>query len=271
MRIGPALVSIVAMVALTACGSNNEPSASQVSTNEAEASVAAPEPESPSEGPVESEAPTDDDLRKFVDLISTNQPTDLKRALKLTAPGSAAHSVVTVWHARYAAGEQAGFELPEPRTVTGSDGSFDVCSTDSCQTYGTFLAQGPLIADFALDGKRIRDRVILGSKKVYSIGDLATARLIGSYRFVSDGSLAVYLEVTARTNVTFGWSGDSYVGPDGAQVGMTEATSPGTLRPGARAIIAYYFPTARLGGDIFITAVEDGGAQRDVDVTIPTG
>lgn len=45
MRIGPALVSTVAMVALTACGSNNELSASQVSTNEAEASVAAPVPD----------------------------------------------------------------------------------------------------------------------------------------------------------------------------------------------------------------------------------
>lgn len=268
MRIALAVVTSVAILALTACGSD-EPEVPQVSPSDAEASVAAPQSESPTEEP---EGPSDEELRQFVELINTNQPDDMKRALDLTAPGSAASAVVTVWHARYTAGQQAGYELPEPREVTGGDGRFKVCSNEPpCQAFGAFKAQGDLVADFAIDGKRIKDRVILGSKTKYKIGDLATARLIGSYKFASDGSLGIYLEVTTRADVILGWDSDGYVGPDGAQVGMTEVTVPGTLRSGARAIIAYYFPTAELGGDLFITAVEDGGAQRDEDATIPTG
>lgn len=268
MRTLAAVVSTVAILALAACG-GDEPEVPQVSPSEAEASVAAPQSESPTEEP---EGPSDEELRQFVELVSTSQPDDIKRALDLTAPGSAAHAVVTVWHARYTAGQQAGYDLPEPREVTGSDGRFKVCADEpSCQTYGAFKAQGDLIADFAIDGKRIKDRVVLGSKTKYKIGDLATARLIGSYKFASDGSLGIYLEVTTRADVILGWDSDAYVGPDGAQVGMTEATVPGTLRSGASAIVAYYFPPAELGGELFITAVEDGGAQRDEDATIPTG
>jgi hypothetical protein len=272
MRIALAVVSSVALIALTAC-SNDEPEVPQVSPREAEASVAVPPIESPAEEP---EGPSDEDLRQFVELVSTNQPNDMKRALDLTAPDSAARAVVTVWNARYTATQQAGYDLPEPRTVTDGDGdgdgSFEVCSKEPpCQTYSAFTAQGDLIADFAIDGKRIRDRVILGSKKKYTIGDLATARLIGSYKFASDGSLGIFLEVTARADVTFGWDSDAYVGPDGAQVGTNAVEGPGTLRSGARAIVAYYFPKAQLGGDLFITAVEDGGAQRDENATIQTG
>lgn len=268
MRIALAVVSSVALIALTAC-SSDEPGVTQVSPSEADASEVDPPSESPAE---EQEGPSEEDLRQFVELLTTNQPDDVKRALDLTAPGSSARAVVVVYTARYTATEQAGNDLGEPRTVTGGDGSFEVCSKEPpCQTFEDFKAQGDLIADFSIDGKRIRDQVILGSKKMYSIGDLATARLIGSYKFVSDGSLGIFLEVNARAAVTFGWDSDAYVGPDGAQVGMNGMEGPGTLRSGASAIVAYYFPKAELGGDLFITAVEDGGAQRDEQATIQTG
>lgn len=268
MRIAHAVISSVTLIALAACGSD-EPDAQQVPPSEAEASVAGSASESPTEEP---QGPSDEALRQFVELVSTNQPDDMKRALDLTAPDSAARAVVTVWHARYTATQQAGYDLGDPRTVGGGDGSFDVCSKEPpCQTYSAFKSQGDLIADFAIEGKRMRDQVILGSKKKYAVGDLATARLIGSYKFASDGSLGIFLEVTAHADVTLGWETDAYVAPDGAQVSMNGVEVPGTLRPGARATVAYYFPRAQLGGDMFITAVEDGGAQRDENVTIETG
>ena len=140
-----------------------------------------------------------------------------------------------------------------------------------CQTWSGFRAEGDLIADFAIDKKRMRGRVVLGTKKQYQIGDWATARLIGSYKFVSNGGVGIYLEVTAKTDVTLGWDSDAYVGPDGAQVGMSGIEAPGTLRSGARATVGYYFPEAELGGDLYMLAVEDGGAQRDENMTINTG
>jgi len=84
--------------------------------------------------------------------------------------------------------------------------------------FADFKAQGDLIADFSIDGNRMKNRVILGSNKTFPLGDLATARLIGSYKFSSDGSLGIFLEVSAKANVTFGWDSDAYVGPNGAQV-----------------------------------------------------
>jgi len=268
MRIALAVVSAAALLALAAC-SSDEPEVPQVSGSEASASVAG-QSETPSEEPPP--GPTNEDLRRFVELAVSGNPTDLERAKRMTAPESGARAVITVWHARYSAAQQAGYDLPEQDTVNGGDGAFEVCSKEPpCQTWNGFKAKGDLIADFAIDRERMRERVILGSKKKYEFGGLATARLIGSYRFVSDGSLGIYLEVTARADVTFGWDSDAYVGPNGAQVGIAEVTVPGTLRSGATAIIAYYLPTAELGGDLFLTAVEDGGAQRDEDATIHTG
>lgn len=268
MRIAHAVLSSAAILALTACGSDG-PEVPQANRSEAEASVAVPQNESPTEEP---DGPSADELRQFVELVNTNQPDDMKRALKFTAPASAARAVVTIWHARFTSGQQAGFDLPDARAVSGRDGRFEVCSNETpCQTYGAFKAQGDLIADFAIDGKRIRDLVILGSKEQHPLGDLATARLIGSYKFASDGSLGIFLEITARADVTFGWDSDGYVAPDGAQVGTNSFTGPSTLRSGARATVAYYLPTAQLGGDLFITAVEDGGAQRHENATIHTG
>lgn len=253
--------------ALTACGGDDSP-APQVAPSEAEASVAA----SPSESTVEEpKGPSDDDLRQFVQAITETQPDEVKQALDLTAPGSAARAIATVFVARWTAAQQAGFDLPEASSITGEDGRFEACREDSCQVFADFKAQGDLIADFSIDGNRMKNRVILGSNKTFPLGDLATARLIGSYKFSSDGSLGIFLEVSAKANVTFGWDSDAYVGPNGAQVGINEVTVPGTLRAGGRAIVAYYLPTAELGGDLFVTAVEDGGAQRDVTTTIPTG
>lgn len=268
MRIAQVVVSSIALVVLTAC-SSDDPEVPQVSPSEAEASVVNTPSETPAQEPT---GPSDEDLRQFIDLVNTNRPDDVKKALAFTAPDSAARAVVTVWQARYTATEQAGYDLGEPSTVTGGEGSFEVCSKEPpCQTWGVFKAQGDLIADFAIDGKPMQDRVILGSKKKIKIGDLGTARLIGSYKFVSNGGVSVFLEVNASADVTFGWDSDAYVAPDGAQVGTSAVEGPGTLRSGARAIVAYYFPKAQLGGDLFITAVEDGGAQRDENVTIQTG
>lgn len=268
MRTSLAVISSVAILALTACGGDDPEEVGQVAPGETKASVADPPSEAASEVPV---GPTDEDLRQFVELLSTNQPNDVMQALKMTSKGSAAHAVLTVWNARDTASQTAGNDSSEPSTIAGSDGSFEVCSKEPpCQTWSGFKADGDLIAEFAIDGKRMRDRVILGPKRQFQIGGLATTRLIGSYKFVSTGGVGIYLEVTAKADVTLGWDSDAYVGPDGAQVGTNGVDSPGTLRSGAKAIIGYYFPEAELGGELYITAVEDGGAQRDENVTIQT-
>lgn len=265
-----AVILTVAILALTGCsGSENEPGVPQVGPSESDVSVAESPSESASEQPV---GPTDEDLRKFVELISANDPDDTMKALKMTAKGSVARAVLTMYVARDTASQTAGNNMSDPSTITGGDGTFKVCSKEApCQKWSNFKAEGDLIADFSIDKKVMRDRVILGTKKELRIGDLATARLIGSYKFVSSGGVAVFLEVKAKANVTLGWDSDVYVAPDGAQVAMSGLDAPGTLRAGGRAIVGYYFPEAELGGDAYLLAVEDGGAQRDENFTIKTG
>src|SRR5215207_10159123 len=104
MRIVLAAVSTVAILALAAC-SSDEPEVPQVAPSEADASVADSPSESASEEPV---GPTDEDLRRFVELVSTDRPDGALQALKMTAKGSSARAVVTVWHARYTASQTAG-------------------------------------------------------------------------------------------------------------------------------------------------------------------
>lgn len=274
MRAAFAALAIASLLAFAGCGgANDEPEVPQASGSEAEASVAGQETETSTETD-EPEGPTDEDVRMFVDLISSNKLEDQQRALQLTAPNSSANAALTVWIARDTAYQQAGGEEAKPRRVSGSGGKFKVCSKEPpCQIYAGFKAEGDLIADFMIDGKRMRDRVILGSKKKYAVGGLATARLVGSYEYVSSGGLVIVLEVTARSDVSFGWSTDAYVSPNGTQLSTTSTITPGTLRSGARALVYYYYEAeaADLGGDLYVTAVEDGGAQRDAEVKIPTG
>lgn len=269
-----ALVSLLvgSALALTAgCGGDQKPAAPQVSGREADASVAGESSPSVEQEPV---GPTDEDLRQFVELSDTNDPSDTAKALRLTAPNSAANAVLTVWLARDKARQLAGGEAAQPSRITGGDGRFKVCSKEPpCQVFSGFKAKGDLIADFAIDGHGMRDRVILGSSKKYRVGDLATARLIGSYESVSTGGVSIVFDISARTDVTFGWTSDAYVNPNGTQLSPSDTITPGTLRAGSKATIYYYLDAeaAELGGDLYMTAVEDGGAQRDVEVKIPTG
>jgi hypothetical protein len=272
MRSAFAATLSVVILGLTSCGGGDpESRVPQAAPSEADASLV----ESPSESATaeaESVGPTDEDLRQFVELLSKGTPNDTIQALKMTSKGSVANAVLTIYKARDTASQTAGNGESKPDTIIGGDGTFQVCSKKPpCQTWTGFKAEGNLIADFTIDGKRMGDRVILGSKKQYQFGDLATARLIGSYKFVSTGGVGIYLEVNAKAAVTLGWDSDAYVGPDGAQVSSSAVDSPGTLRPGASAIVGYYFPEAKLGGDVYLLAVEDGGAQRDENITIKTG
>lgn len=270
MRNALAAISTFAILATAGCsGSDDKSDVPQVGPSESGPSVVDSPSQSPTPEPV---GPTDEDLRKFVELISTNDPDDTMKAYKMTAKGSVARAVLTVYHARDTASQTAGRDTSEPSTITGGQGTFKVCSKEPpCQKWSDFKAKGELIADFSIDKKVMRDRVILGSQRQIRIGDLATARLIGSYKFVSSGGVAVFLEMTAKANVTLGWDTDVYVDPDGAQVAMSALDAPGTLRSGARAVVGYYFPEAELGGEAYLLAVEDGGAQRDENFTIKTG
>ena len=106
MRMASAALTIATILALTSCGDGDDRSdVPQVASSQADASVA----DSPSESPTtEPAGPTGEELRLFVELLTTNQPDDAMQAFKMTAKVSAARAVVTVWHARYMASQMAG-------------------------------------------------------------------------------------------------------------------------------------------------------------------
>lgn len=261
----PFLVGSAATLLLTASAcSSDDPEVPQVTGSEASASVAG-ETEPSSNAP---SGPTHEDLDRFFDAVASADPVRLQKVLRMTADGSLAKAWLTMYRARSLASQQAGDQWPVDKVTTNGD-EYKLCSKGHCDTFRV-KARGTQLADLTINRKSLKGRIILGSKKTYRVGDLVTLRLIGSYRLVSTGDLVIAVEATAHTNVTLGWTSDAYVGPDGVQGSPSSTTGPGTLRADARGTYVYAIPQAKVGGDLYITAVEDGGAQRDATATIHT-
>lgn len=264
-RLNLAALTLAVLFAATACN-DEEPKVPQVSGDNASASIV-DDSESPAP---EQDGPTAEELDKFFAQIASLEPDKMKRAMRLTAEGSVARAWLTMYHARSLASQQSG-DPWDPATSSRTDDGYKVCFEKAdCARY-TVKARGDLVADVTIDGKPLKKRLILGSAKKIPVGDLVTVRLIGSQSLVSSGDLVIALEATAKASVTLGWSSDGYVGPDGVQSATSGTTGPSPLRAGATSIFVYVVPDAKIGGDLYITAVEDGGAQRDATATIPTG
>lgn len=261
----PTVVSVLACLLLVvpACGEDG-PEFPQVSEGDASASVV-DDTESASTAP---RGPSQEDLDRFFDSVASAEPERLQKALAMTADGSNAEAWLRMYRARSLASQQAG----EPWTaanVTTTGQRYKLCRKNDCDVFGV-KARGDRIADLTINGNGLKGRIILGSRKPYPVEGLVTLRLIGSYKLISTGDLVIAVEAVAHADVTLGWTSDAYVGPDGVQGSPSATTGTSTLRNGATGTYVYTIPDAKIGGDLYVTAVEDGGAQRDATATIPT-
>jgi len=202
------------------------------------------------------------------DYLGAFTESDPAAAQALTEPDSPAFWYAAFKSAQAAASEQAGQPL-SPVTVKASDGAAEMCTDDStlpCATFAGFQANDDgQIVTFTINTNDIAPRLGVGAEPV-AVGADASARVLVSYRTVTNEALVVAVEVTVPG------TGDltpvaTYQTPDGERLEAIDLLGLTTV-DGAAAVILLVFPATDPGGQVNWSPTIDG-APAPLVLSVP--
>lgn len=207
-----------------------------------------------------SEGPSKEDLRTYFEAMASGDPQAMQDAVDLAAPGSNAAAYATYYSAVTQASRDSGISSEEEK-LKEVDGGFAVCSEyeptdDPCTEFTNLQHKGDKLADFETQGKKLKGRISLGDGTTQSLGDIAEAELIASYKSVAN-YLVIVFDVSSSSAGTF--LDATYVAPDGRQANPSLYNGPTTLDEGAFGTFAFYFEGAEFGGAVTLEAYPGDG------------
>lgn len=199
----------------------------------------------------------DADFRTYFEGIASGDPNTIGGVSDLAAPGSQAAAYITYYTAASKAARDSGFPF-DREIVNEVDDGFMMCpeghaADNSCMTYTNLQTAGSHLVDFDISGTPLSGRLALGDGEFHSLGDLGSARLIASYKSVSNNVVVVFDVTSTSENL---WLDASYTGPDGrtSQPTMTHRTQ---LPNGGSGTVAFYFKGSVFGGTVLIRPSSD--------------
>ncbi|MDS2171336.1 hypothetical protein Q7C18_01320 [Nesterenkonia sp. CL21] len=267
-RAAPA--ALVALLALTGCGSGDSPTVSEAPSETPETSEA-PEPTDQPEPEEDPDLPSEDQLQEFVDAIAASTPSALRDAADLVMPDSPAADYLTYYTHNIEASIDAGLTEDGGESSDIEDG-YEACATydgeTSCTAYTESTGRDGQIYSFLVEGREIEDRLIVGSgESVETLGG-STVEFIAAYLNANDTHLLVAYELhtgDARLQMPL----TSYRGPSGRQSQSDGDWGARSLSPDSMSHYVASFPSAELGGELHLELVDEDGWDMET-VVLPT-
>ncbi|GAA3050626.1 MULTISPECIES: hypothetical protein [Actinomycetes] len=267
-RYAPA--AIIALLALTGCGAGDSPTVTEAPPETIEPAAAddSTEEAEPEDDP---DLPSEDQLHEFVEAIAASTPSALRDAADLVVPHSPAADYLTYFTHLQEANIDAGFTEERGETGDVKDG-YEACATydgeTSCTAYTEFTGQDGQIYSFLIEGRKIEDRLIVGSgESVETLGG-STVEFIAAYLNANDTHLLVAHELhtgDARLQMPLA----SYRGPSGRQSQSDGDWDAWNLAPDSMSHYVASFPGAELGGELHLEVFDEDGWDSDT-VVLPT-
>lgn len=229
-------------VLLSACG-DDSPAVPQVSgTVSSVPSV--------STSPLQPVGPSETQLRQFFTALGSDESTQLRRALKLAAPGSAARAYTEYLYYRALSEEQGGNNRL-PQSVTQVAGGWTACppkkEQGACITFSDIQAKGNLIASYTTNGKDLGTRMVAGGQESFAVGTVAEARFVTAYRSVQSNYTFIVVQVRNGGAKAFVSDSTAYQTPNGTQINNAGTDGPVDFLPHGRAYLTLMFPGAPPG------------------------
>ena len=199
---------------------------------------------------------SDEEVKKYFEALASDNPDEMESVRSEVAePGSLADAYALHFIHATNSNFDAGFP-PEPSTLNDIDGGYEMCSTDeegkeTCTEFTEMESTNGKLADFAVGGNDLRDRISVGDGTKKSAGPLGSVEFLGSYLQV-DGSLAVHARIKTKNLAITGPYTARYRSPEGRQSSTNSASAPEEIDPDSTAYVSFYFPRAKPGGRVTI-------------------
>lgn len=229
---------VVSFLALAGC--SNAPLSAP--TDSATAAVARSSNTPTSEPQSEEASPSGEELKAYFEALATDDPNRMLDAKDLAAPDSNAEAYAIYLSASAQAQRDGGLQKP-PSNASKIEGGFSLCPAvvatgEGCFKYTNIEHDGDRIANFNAGGTPISDRLALGNGKSQPLGEIGQAKLIASYKTISD-NVAIVFEVVSKSNGLFLVA--TYVAPNGRQSESAASNGPMNLSYGSFDNYVFYF------------------------------
>lgn len=252
--------------------------ADEFSDTDAEAEEEPDEPDEPSEPepePTEEEPDAVATVDGYFDaLAASGGPSEAM--LEFAEPGSAAEAYARFQMTLSGADRASGFGAQQwTKRSAGSD--LEMCIDANCSTYSGFVADSAsgLLEDFVV-GDQLISTAIVGEQEPVTFGDGGMVQVVAAYEPASFEGVAVAIQIAAPaaegTSVNIFTA--EYVGADGVQSTVGNASGPVDLRAGANSPVSLFFEQIELGGTLYVDGwlgqdFRDGG-QWEASLPLPT-
>lgn len=208
-------------------------------------------------------------LHDYFSALSDLRPAHRRRALGLTAPGSAAHKYVTFQVALAEARRDDGVKAPRTRVVRASTG-YDICAPGpgrhECSQFRNAIVRDGKVVDFDVDGDDIADNLSVGSGRPEELDAGGSVEFLSSYLQPSTGAYWVLFRVRATTapiRLHLGQARYARVG--GAVLEPATRSRQDLVAAGTTFTAALAFPEADVGGTVELH-LDVGGIAVPVNV-----
>lgn len=159
---------------------------------------------------------------EYFESLATKDPVKMEAAVELAAAGSPAQaSAITSLAGERTYQQDQAEASGQPGEVSVEGGTISVCDLewDFCREYTDIKVEDGQIADFSVDGRQIKDRVLAGGSEAVPLEGLGDAAFLGAAVSVA-GGLIVYFEVTSSVEGMKVVA--TYVAPDGTEEASSE-------------------------------------------------
>lgn len=197
-----------------------------------------------------------ENVRKYFELIATNDPEEMEKAIALAAPKSLAAGYAKHQAAVHGAELDGGSETAAD-VLTEEGNAYIACPEGEgdqvCTKWAKVETAGGRVANFTVNDQPISGRLTVGSGDKVRVGNLGSAEFVSAYRSLAGKALFVNLVAQSRNRkISISSFSATYREPGGKQVTASNAFGPTELDADSNTRVTLVFARAKVGGVVTV-------------------